>query len=459
MLRYLLLSISALLLLTACGDGLTEQAVGKDSITEAPSKDSNDVFGSATGAKIPGDISTLLSKAEEHRKYGNWGRALSEYNKIITLYPDDPEAYRLKGLTYVAAGELWAAIESYDKSIELSATSVAHQNRGDAYLKMGAWESAKFDYTDAIKLNSKNADLYNGRAIAKTNLGQNVTADKEQACSLDTKYCLEPTPVPAQSITLPTPTPKPFGMALFVNGIPLGPNQSTFELEHGDVVFEPGPDKEGKFDQYTEIAVTAMPDDPSMPTILGGVHTEDGLTGRIYAVGLDYSMTASIGGEMAILPFDLQGAASVFEIDEPSPTPEPEAEPESNTFPISWGFAGRTTTWTEMDLNGTGQNTVTVEPGSTVTGSLSMSHTASSGYCPTCLVQYYVRMNDVFTHCLTGLALPGREEQDFSFTAPTTPGTYYIQPKGTMDYSCQASTSASTEFDSSTLGIVVVAAP
>ena len=57
-----------------------------------------------------------------------------------------------------------------------------------------------------------------------------------------------------------------------------------------------------------------------------------------------------------------------------------------------------------MDLNGTGQNTVTVESGSTVTGSFSMSHTASSGYCPLCLVQYYVRMNDVFTHCLTDWA-------------------------------------------------------
>jgi len=136
----------------------------------------------------------------------------------------------------------------------------------------------------------------------------------------------------------------------------------------------------------------------------------------------------------------------------PAPTPD------SNSFPITWDYAGRSTSWSEVSLNGTGNNVITVSGGSPISVSMDMSYTHTSGYCPGCIVQFYVRMNDVFTECLTsgGTYGGGNESQSFTFNAPTAPGTYYIQPAGTLEYSCQTGTSASESFGASTLGTVIV---
>ena len=142
----------------------------------------------------------------------------------------------------------------------------------------------------------------------------------------------------------------------------------------------------------------------------------------------------------------------------PTPTPAPTPAPDSNSLPISWVYAGRSTSWSEVSLNGTGENVITVSGGSDVSVYVNMSYTHTSGYCPGCIVQFYVRMNDVFTECLTngGTYGGGSQSETFTFNAPTEAGTYYIQPAGTLQYSCQTGTSASETFGSSTLATVVV---
>ena len=72
MFRYILLSISCLLLLTACGDGLTGQASGEIPVTDTSSKDSNKVFENPTGARIidtkSADDCKTQQKAEDTQK-------------------------------------------------------------------------------------------------------------------------------------------------------------------------------------------------------------------------------------------------------------------------------------------------------------------------------------------------------------------------------------------------------
>ena len=52
MLRYIFLSIFALLLLTACGGNDLDQAVGEEPVTDTSSKDLNKVFEDTTGARV-----------------------------------------------------------------------------------------------------------------------------------------------------------------------------------------------------------------------------------------------------------------------------------------------------------------------------------------------------------------------------------------------------------------------
>ena len=52
MLRYIFLSVFAILLLTACGDSLTGQAGGEEPVADASSNDLDNVFENTTGARV-----------------------------------------------------------------------------------------------------------------------------------------------------------------------------------------------------------------------------------------------------------------------------------------------------------------------------------------------------------------------------------------------------------------------
>ena len=70
-------------------------------------------------------------------------------------------------------------------------------------------------------------------------------------------------------------------------------------------------------------------------------------------------------------------------------------------------------------------------------------------------------MNDVFNLCLVngGTSGGGSFSGSTTFTAPSTPDTYYVNPTGSLDYFCHDSKSVSTTFGSSTLATIVVASP
>ena len=141
-----------------------------------------------------------------------------------------------------------------------------------------------------------------------------------------------------------------------------------------------------------------------------------------------------------------------------SPVLEPSPALNFNSLPVIWNYAGRSTTWHEVNLNDSGSNVITVAPNDLVTASISMSYTHTNGYCTGCIVQFYVRMNNEFAYCIRSGSTNGGGSvaKTFEFRAPSGGGVYYIQPASTLDYSCQDSTDTSDDFESYTLGTVVV---
>ena len=128
-----------------------------------------------------------------------------------------------------------------------------------------------------------------------------------------------------------------------------------------------------------------------------------------------------------------------------------------NSLPHSISYASRTTTWNTVNLNNSGSNIITVNPGANVSVDVAMTYTHAT-YCPGCIVQFYIRLNDNFNSCLrTGQTYNGGSvNKSFNFTAPTEPGTYYLQSAGSLQYYCLDSTSASTEFGNGTVGTLIV---
>ena len=131
-----------------------------------------------------------------------------------------------------------------------------------------------------------------------------------------------------------------------------------------------------------------------------------------------------------------------------------------NILPHTDSYAARTLNWTNLNINSTGKPYAIVTPGSTVNVSSNLTYTHTNGYCPGCIVQFYLRVQDVHNTCLRsgGTYGGGNVTKNFSFTAPSDPGTYYIQSRGSLQYSCINSNNAGgNSFGNNSIGVIVVA--
>ncbi len=108
--------------------------------------------------------------------------ALADFDTALKLAPDSPEIYFCRANMKLALEDHTGAIEDYDKIIslnpELGASLNIYGSRADAKRYLLDYEGAIEDYDQAVQLDSKNDKAYNGRGIAKSNLGQSK-ADEE----------------------------------------------------------------------------------------------------------------------------------------------------------------------------------------------------------------------------------------------------------------------------------------
>ncbi len=100
-------------------------------------------------------------------------------------------------------------------------------------------------------------------------------------------------------------------------------------------------------------------------------------------------------------------------------------------------YGGRRVTYSNIKING-GANEASVAPASTVNLSFD-AVSVFTGYCPGCVYQQYIGIGGSNTtiHCFSSF---GSSTQYYSgndnFTAPTTPGIYYLTFNGSLQYNC-----------------------
>ncbi len=108
------------------------------------------------------------------------------------------------------------------------------------------------------------------------------------------------------------------------------------------------------------------------------------------------------------------------------------------SLPFVRSFAGRDFTISSFDINSTGNNNSYVTPGSTVSVNLNWNSVYASTYCSGCIQQFYVGLGTETTNCLYSgnTSSPRSGTESFTFTAPTTPGTYYFHASSSLQFSC-----------------------
>jgi tetratricopeptide (TPR) repeat protein len=107
---------------------------------------------------------TLLGYVELEVR-GDVDAALKEYNKVIELRPELPEAYSNLAVAQKKKGDLDQAIASLNKALERKPDfSSALTTRGGVYAEQGKWSEARRDFAAALKLNPRDDGALYGLA-------------------------------------------------------------------------------------------------------------------------------------------------------------------------------------------------------------------------------------------------------------------------------------------------------
>lgn len=127
--------------------------------------------------------------------------------------------------------------------------------------------------------------------------------------------------------------------------------------------------------------------------------------------------------------------------------------------PVTLDYATRAITYSNVSLNG-GSNSTIVKSGANVniTYNMSVAFNYSTGYCPGCVTQSYIGIggtNQVI-QCEHPIGNGYSGSRNVNFTAPSTPGVYYITQAGSLDYFCYSSIGFNNDFNNAIAMIQVV---
>lgn len=118
-------------------------------------------------------------------------RAIADFNRAVTLFPEYAAVYNNRGAFLVALGAIDEGIKDFDRAIVLAPGYVAAwNNRAAAHAKEGRLEAAIADYTRAISISSALAEPLVGRAKVYLSQGRAYTAlrDLSRAIANDPRF-------------------------------------------------------------------------------------------------------------------------------------------------------------------------------------------------------------------------------------------------------------------------------
>jgi Flp pilus assembly protein TadD len=133
-------------------------------------------------------IKMLYDKATTAYNKGDFQQAISDFTQVITINPNNAEAYNNRGTAYDGIKDYSSAIRDFTQAITINPNyAMAYSNRGASHSKLKDYSSAIRDFTRTIAINSNYAAAYNNRSVAYVLKGDyhSATLDARKACSLD----------------------------------------------------------------------------------------------------------------------------------------------------------------------------------------------------------------------------------------------------------------------------------
>jgi tetratricopeptide (TPR) repeat protein len=153
------------------------------------------------GLAIP-DAELYILRADCYRKTGENGKALSDIEKYLEIYPDDKLALRLAGKVEAVSGDNLKALEYFSKNLELHSNDPeCYVDRANSYFTAKSWDWAIKDYSMALDLKPDNSDIWLNKGIALLNSGskndachdflRSFSLGNKRASEYVSKYCIK----------------------------------------------------------------------------------------------------------------------------------------------------------------------------------------------------------------------------------------------------------------------------
>jgi len=102
-----------------------------------------------------------------------YGRTAADYDELIKLDPNNPNAYYERGDFYYEIDEYSKAIDDYSRAIQLNPNyTSAYFNRAYAYGEIGDYDKAIADYSKTIELDPNDVQAYYNRGLDYQNKGE-----------------------------------------------------------------------------------------------------------------------------------------------------------------------------------------------------------------------------------------------------------------------------------------------
>ena len=128
-----------------------------------------------------------IQRASHLARDGRHEIALANFDQAVKIAPDSIKPLVSRASYWLEQGELNKAIADAASALMLGYDQQAHSIRGEAFLKLGKFDEAIDDFTEARRLDSSVAQAYFKRAVQRNERGdaQGAAADVEQARRID----------------------------------------------------------------------------------------------------------------------------------------------------------------------------------------------------------------------------------------------------------------------------------
>lgn len=116
----------------------------------------------------------------------DWAKVIELTSEAITLYPDIPWAYSMRGYAYAKEGQHDMALDDLTMALELDPSyGAAYFNRGIVYAGLEQYDKAIEDYSKAIEIDPYDILAYGNRARVL------ITRGRFEEAGMDFKKVLE----------------------------------------------------------------------------------------------------------------------------------------------------------------------------------------------------------------------------------------------------------------------------